>query len=205
MSTKKVLLSIGALVCAAVGFFAAQQIDRVHLDSRLEAERQRGNEQASALRSAAEKWSTALVNTEGASVLRAFVAGIAPAVMAQRKESLEFAAVSLLRIQGVAGIHVLATDGSVLYSSDAKLTTTGKAEYRGAWALQATELVSRPGSRPGVIEFAMPIVQAEKRLAVAWLEFDAARVQSEARPPVLDTTTQSSPGEAESGKDVPAN
>jgi hypothetical protein len=85
----------------------------------------------------------------------------------------------------VAGIHVLGSEGEILYSSDAKLTTTGDTSYRGAWALQSNGFTSRDSTRPGVVEYALPIAGNDTTLAVAWLEYDVAHARDAARPESL--------------------
>ena len=182
MSTKRILLSLAALACLAIGFITALQIDQVRYDKRYAAVEQRHAREIAELRAAGEKWAEAVARIQGEVVLRAFAAGISPAVLAGRREGIEIAAVSLLHVTGIAGIHVLGLDGAVLYSSDAKVAATGEAAYRGEWALQVSDLTSRPSTRPGVIDIAVPIVNAGKPLAVAWLEYDVEAVRSAARP-----------------------
>jgi len=169
MSVKGILYGVGALACAAIGFVAAQQLDRARYE--------KSSEEA---RIAAEARLNTALGAQGEAVLRAFVAGVAPAVAAKRRETMELAALSMLRIQGVAGVHLLGVKGDVLYSSDAKLTTAGDAEYRGGWALQATELISRQSPRAGVVDIAMPIGAGEEAV-VAWLEYDAAALANAGR------------------------
>jgi hypothetical protein len=182
VNIKKVLLVAAALACVALGFFAARQIERMRYADRVGSMQEQHDRQLTELRAAGEQWADAVAREQGAAVLRAFVAGISPAVLAGRREGIELAAVSLLHVPGIAGIHVLGLDGAVLYSSDAKLVATGEAEYRGAWALQVAELTSRPSTRPGVIDMAVPIASAGKPLAVAWMEYDAGAVREAARP-----------------------
>lgn len=182
MKLKYLLLIAGALACATGGFLLAQRFDRTRSEKQLSVSAQDSQREVAALRTDAEAWANAVATAEGESLLRAFVTGISPAVLVQRREAVELASVGLLHVTGVAGIHVLGVDGAVWYSSDAKLTATGDAQYRGSWALQATELASRPSPRPGIMEYAMPIANSGSRIAVVWLEYDVERVRDTARP-----------------------
>lgn len=198
MTIKRILLAAAALACIALGFITAQQIYRARYENRITTIEMRNDHARTALRGAAERWADSVARAQGEVVLRAFAAGISPAVLAGRREGIEIAAVSLLHVPGIAGIHVLGLDGAVLYSSDAKLVATGEAEYRGDWALQASELISRPSTRPGVLEFAVPIVNAGKPLAVAWLEYDVEAVKVASRPAELSEPVDSTAGDVES-------
>ena len=194
---KRILLSVAALACVALGFITALQIDRARYEKRSAAMEQRHDRETAELRAASEEWADAVARAQGEVVLRAFAAGISPAVLAGRREGVEIAAVSLLHVRGIAGIHVLGLDGAVLYSSDAKLVTTGEGEYRGEWALQVSEFASRPSTRAGVMDIAVPIVNAGKPLAVAWLEYDVEAVQSAARPAELTEAVETGTNSAE--------
>lgn len=177
---KRILWIVGALICIAVGFVLAQQFERSRAAQRIEALQAQQLQERARAEGEAEARVDAIARTQGAVVLQAFAAGISSAVMTGRREGVEIAAVSLLHVPGVAGIHVLALDGSVIYSSDAKLTATGEGSYRGAWALEATELVSQPSTRPDVLDIAMPVASAGTPQAVAWLEYDVAAVKTAA-------------------------
>lgn len=204
MTLKRILLVAAALACVALGFVAAQQIDLARYENRAAAIEERNEQRIAELHAAAERWADAVALAQGEVVLRAFSAGISPAVLAGRREGVEIAAVSLLHAPGIAGIHVLGLDGAVLYSSDAKLAATGDAAYRGDWALQVSELTSRPSTRPGVIDIATPIVNAGKPLAVAWLEYDVGAVKSASRPPELSQATETDTGTVEPGEPAAA-
>jgi hypothetical protein len=182
MKVRLILLIAGALLCGAVGFLIAQRWGAVRYEDRATTAVEEHATDLSTSRALADQWADALAMSQGRSILQAFVAGITPAVLAQRRETMELATVSLLRIPGVAGIHVFGAGGEVLYSSDAKLTTTGEAEYRGTWALEASDFASRQSTRPGMVDFAAPISDGTSKLAVVWLEYDLARVRDAARP-----------------------
>lgn len=185
MTMKRILLAAGAIVCIALGFVAAQQLYSARYERRITTIDTRNDQSRAELRAAAEQWADSMARAQGEVVIRTFAAGISPTVLAGRHEGVEIAAVSLLHVPGIAGIHVLGMDGAVLYSSDAKLVATGNAESRGDWALQASELISRPSPRPGVLELAMPIVNAGQPLAVAWLEYDVEALKTASRPAQL--------------------
>lgn len=182
MAIRRVLLIAAAIAFAAAGFLIAQHVERALAAERATTAQQAFHAHEEALRAAAQKWADEVSMTEGKAVLQAFVAGIAPAVLAQRRDSVELSAASLLRVPGVAGIHVFGPEAEVAYSSDAKLTTPGITDARVEWALQATQLTSRPSARAGVVDLAMPIESSGTRLAVVWLEYDLAGVRDAARP-----------------------
>lgn len=192
MNIKRILLTVAALACVALGFVAARQIDQAQHSERVASMQAEHNRQLAESRAAGKQWAEAVARTQGEVALRAFAGAISPAVQAGRREGVEIAAVSLLHVPGIAGIHVLGLDGTVLYSSDAKLVATGEAEYRAGWALQISELTSRPSTRPGVIDIAMPVGSADQALAVVWLEYDVNAVVEAARPaePAQGTVTR---------------
>ncbi len=189
MKNRTVLLVVAAVVllalCVAAGVQAGLFLERRRCNEKELAAAETHRQETGKLRREALIWADALATHEAQAVLRSFVSGIGPAVRTGRRESLEMSAVSLLRVAGVEGIHILQPDGIVVYSSDAKLATTGKGGERAAWALSVTDLASRPSFRPGVLEVAAPVVDAGQTLAVVWLEFGHARVRDAARPPKL--------------------
>ena len=175
---KRVLWTAAALICVAIGFVFAQQYERNRGETRTQALQAQQREETARVRAEADAQVDAMARAQGEIVLQAFAAGISPAVLAGRRDGVEIAAVSMLHVPGIAGIHVLALDGSVIYSSDAKLTATGDGSYRGSWALEATQLISRPSTRPDVLDIAVPIVNSGTPQAVAWLEYDLAAAKA---------------------------
>ena len=179
--TIKRILWVGAgLLCIACGFLIAQQVERNRSEARIDAMQQQQNQELEHVRRQADTRVDAMARAQGEIVLRAFAAGISPSVLADRRDAVEIAAVGMLHVPGIAGIHVLALDGGVIYSSDAKLAATGEGNYRGSWALQATELITQPSTRPDVIDIAAPIASAGQPQAVAWLEYDVAAAKNSA-------------------------
>nr|MBP7462120.1 hypothetical protein [Candidatus Delongbacteria bacterium] len=144
----------------------------------------------------AENWVNALVMQQGENLLRAFTAGISPSVLAERQQGIELSSVSLLRIPGVVGIHVIRPNGQVVYSSDVKLTTTGKVDERGGWALTATDIISRDSQKEGIEDYALPIMDSGKIVVVVWLEYDLAGIINQARPSILEPPADSIPAES---------
>lgn len=185
MTFRRILWTAAALVCIALGFVLAQQYERNRSDKRIHTLQEQQAAEIERVQSEVD----AIARTQGQIVLRAFAAGIAPSVLAGRRESVEMAAVDLLVVPGIAGIHVLAPDGAVIYSSDAKLATTGEGAYRGSWALNATELVSQASTRPNVIDYAIPVLGGGERKAVIWLEYDVAAVKAAATQPASPPST----------------
>ncbi len=112
-----------------------------------------------------------LATSEATAVFRAFAAGIQGSTLGQQKGILDMAKGSLLRLPHVAFVHVLAPDGKVLTSSNEKYAVAGRADDRASWALQATDLKTRPGDLPGTLEVAAPFQGASGRVAVLWLGY----------------------------------
>lgn len=112
-----------------------------------------------------------LATSEATDAFRAFAAGIQGAALRQQKGILDMAKTSLLRMPYVAFVHVLEPDGKVLTSSDEKYSVAGRAGARASWALQATEMQTRPGDLPGTIEIAAPFQEASGHVAVLWLAY----------------------------------
>lgn len=196
MTMKRILWVAGALICVALGFVLAQQYERNRSDTRIDELQAQQNQELATVRSEADVRVESMARTQGEIVLQAFAAGISPAVLAGRREGVETAAVSMLHVPGIAGIHVLALDGNVIYSSDAKLAATGEGSYRGSWALQTAELITRPSTRPDVLDIAMPIVGAGTPQAVAWLEYDVAAVKAAAESASEQPTTVNAPADS---------
>jgi hypothetical protein len=201
MTTKRILVLILVLAAAAGGFFVARNFERQRCAEDVAALASARQSEVAGLKSAGEAWAEAVAKRQGEAILRAFVAGITPSILAERRESLEISAVSLLRIAGIEGIHAFKPDGKVLYSSDAKLVTLGRAGDAGAWALAAPELITRASARPGSLELALPIVGSGRVLAVIWMELGVAAIRDADRPkgwsePVAATATESAPAPA---------
>lgn len=135
-----------------------------------------------AARMEGQRLADTIARGQAEAVLRAFAAGITPSLLAERHDSVEIAAVGLLRIAGVLAIDVFQPDGTVLYSSDAKLMTTRVASDADRWALEVTELVSRPSDRAGALVLATPVIDNAGTLAVIRLGFDLQAVRN-ATPP----------------------
>ena len=180
MTMRRILWVGAAFLCIALGFLIAQQIERNRSTVRIDSMQEQQSEELNRVRREGEGRVDALAHTQGEVVLQAFAAGISPSVLADRQDAVEISAVGMLHVPGIAGIHVLAPDGRVIYSSDAKLTATGEGSYRGSWALQATELIKRASTRPNVVDVAAPIASAGQPQAVVWLEYDVAAAKNAA-------------------------
>ena len=113
-------------------------------------------------------------------LLRPF--GIHPLVLPERADTLDQAVAALLELPAVEGVHVVAADGRVLASSDRKLETTGVLDERDRWVLATTELTTREGDRPGVVQLAAPIVGPAGPAGYLWLAYDAEAAREAARP-----------------------
>ena len=118
-------------------------------------------------------------------MLRAFVAGLAPLILAERDTSVDIAGVSLLRLTGVQGVSILRADGKTLYASDAKLSVTDSGNEQTRWALAATDFAVRESVRPGIREMSLPVNDSGRVLAVVWLAYDSAAIRERYRPEPL--------------------
>lgn len=156
------------------------------LKDRQMASRERACEsRLAALADDASSWARAVAAGEAETAFRAFAAGVAPAVLAGRQDTLEQAKKSLLEIPGVSFIHILAADGSVLASSDEKLTVTGKVGPDAAWVLATNGLARRSGGRPGTVELAAPVVGPTGPVGFLWMGYETGRAVEKTRPPGL--------------------
>jgi hypothetical protein len=182
MSAKRVgveILIVLVLALAGAGLWWGQ--DRRHA-SRLAQERSLCRVHVASLREQAERWADGLAAGEAAAAFRAFAAGVQPAVLSGRRESVEQAVTALLELPGIDAVHVLGADGAVLAGSDRKLLTTGRVDERGAWVLATTALTTRAGDRPGVVELAAPVVGAAGPAGFLWIGYRTGRVRDAARP-----------------------
>lgn len=140
----------------------------------LQTEQERG-------RQFAERWAAALADREADAVFRAFAAGIQPTVMAGRSEALLQAKNSLLQLETIAFVHVVAPDGRVLVSSDDKYTTTGRIDDRASWVLETRQLTQRPGAA-GMLELAGPITGVRGPEAWLWIGLERQQLLDSTRP-----------------------
>lgn len=113
-----------------------------------------------------------LVMREAEAVIKAFSAGVHPAIMANRTESVDAAVVDLIQIPEVVFAHVATPQGVVIASSDRKLVGTGNLGERGSWALAATDLQTRPGDADGTVELAMSLSANSGWHVVVWLGYN---------------------------------
>jgi hypothetical protein len=138
----------------------------------------------------AEMWAASLAEGEAQAVLRAFAAGVLPATLAGRMESLDQAVGSLLELPGVAAAHVVGSDGAVLASSDRKLTTTGTLPESARWVLETIAPTTRPGATEGTLELAAPLGGAAGPAGYLWLEYRTGAVADAARPEGAGATAE---------------
>jgi hypothetical protein len=161
-----------------------QWTSRTRQITRLNAEHAtRLNDQVEALTRWGGNWAGAVADHSAQSIFHAFAAGIQPAVLAGRSDSLQQAKAQILQVPEVSFVHVIRPDGVVLMSSDDKYSTTGKAEdERATWALSATGLVTRQGAVAGTVEIAAPIVGSTGPRAVLWMGIKRQSLLDSARP-----------------------
>lgn len=176
--TAAALLAIGAVA----GVFGALEYERAQSAKRAELAAQQAEANMDTLRQDAEDWAQSLAKAQGEAILRSFVAGLAPVVLADRESSVDVAGASLLRLSGVQGVTILRADGATLYASDAKLTVSDAGSEQTRWALTATDFITRDGTQPGVIEMSLPVTDRGTVLAVVWLKYDSNLAREQFRP-----------------------
>lgn len=181
------ILSIAAVLAigAVAGFFGARAYEQSQCAKRLEFAAAENVRASGILRSGADQWAGSLADAQGEAMLRSFVAGLAPLVLAERDTSVDIAGVSLLRLNGVQGVSILRADGKTLYASDAKLSVTDAGNEQTRWALAASDFAVRESVRPGVREMALPVNDSGRVLAVVWLAYDSAAIRERYRPEPL--------------------
>lgn len=176
------------LVAAGIWFFMSRG-----KASAVEAERAVCDQRVAALTAAGDSWAGALATGQAEAAFRAFAAGVHPLVLrGGQGDSLDQAIGAVLEIPGVTFIHLLGADGTVLASSDRKLTTTGSVGEAGAWVLSANDLVSKAGEVPGTVEMGAPVVGAAGPAGYLWMGYAVDEVREGARPAgwVADTEAE---------------
>lgn len=181
------------LVVALIGFTAwwwcARQAERSAQEIAIDYEAR-----ITTVRQNCEFWAASMAAQQAEAVLRAFAAGIYPSLLAERPgEELDVTIGALLELPGIEFAHLVAPEGSVIASSDRKLTILGDVGERGAWALGVTELSSRQGDREGVVELAAPILSTAGTEAIAWLGYDTQGVMESCRPEPLAEAEEAAP------------
>lgn len=157
-------------------------------------------EEVRALRNESSQWAGRLATGEAEAVFRAFAAGIAQQVLPGGDTNLDQAVGGLLELPGVAFVHVLGPDGTVLATSDRKLSVTGRAGDDARWALESTDLVTRASRQPGVTELAAPIVGSAGAAGYLWMGYETQRLLEDARPSSLRRTRPDGADEGAGGE-----
>ena len=181
MSAKRVgvetlLIVVLVLAGAAIWWWKERE-----LGNRLADRKQSCQTEVALAHRQADAWATRLAASEATAAFRAFAAGVQPAILAGRRNSLDQAVTALLELASIDSVHVLNARGDVLATSDRKLSTTGHVGERGAWVLATTALTVRPGERPGVTEIAGPIVGAAGPAGFLWIGYRTGQVRDAAR------------------------
>ncbi len=154
-----------------------------------------------AVAASCERWAGEMAAKQAEAALRSFAAGLYPSLIAGAKgEDLDVAVGAFLELPGVEFAHLLAPDGKVLASSDRKFTILGDVTGRADWALGVTELVSRPGDRPGTLELAAPILSSQGTEAIVWIGYATKQVAESCRPQALTAMTQPAAAPEEGGR-----
>ena len=190
----KIAVAASLLLAGAVaGMFGARAYEHSQCAKRAEAMASQVEANRDSLRQGAERWARSLAQGEGESILRSFVAGLAPVVLAGRESSVDVAGASLLRLNGVRGVTILSTDGKTLYASDAKLTVSDAGSDQTRWASTATDFMSRDGVQPGLTEMALPVTDRGAVLAIVWLAYDSSLARERFRPAELQGAQSAEP------------
>lgn len=182
----KIVLAVTLLLAgAAAGMFGASAYQRSQCASRAESMNTEAATRLDTVRQGAERWVRSMARGEGEAILRSFVAGLAPVVLAGRESSVDVAGASLLRLGGVRGVTILSADGKTLYASDAKLTVSDAGSEQTRWASTATDFMSRDGVQTGQTEMALPVTDRGSVLAIVWLAYDPSFAREQSRPAEL--------------------
>jgi hypothetical protein len=191
-SNIKILVAAALLLAgAAAGLFGARAYERSQCEKHAESAALQARTNSDTLRRGADQWAQSLVAAQGEAILRSFVAGLAPTVLAGRETALDVAGASLLRLSGVQGVTILRADGKTLYASDAKLTISDTGNEQTRWALTATDFMSRDGIQPGLTEMALPVTDRGTVLVTVWLAYDSGAARERSRPAHLRSAQQS--------------
>lgn len=179
-TTRNWLLTVLALVLVAAGIWFFMSRGKTNA---VAAEQAACEQRVAALTAAGDSWAGALAAGQAEAAFRAFAAGVYPLVLrGGQSDGLNQAIGAVLEIPGVTFVHLLGADGTVLASSDRKLTTTGRVGEAGAWVLSATELVSKAGEVPGTVEMGAPVVGASGPTGYLWMGYAVDEVREGARP-----------------------
>ena len=178
------------LVALAAGIWWWKDRARANAVAELEAAHTARVEEVVA---AADFWAETLVAGEAESVFRSFVAGIAPAILGGRTDSVDLAVVALLDLPGVEYADVVAGDGAVISSSDRKVVSTGSLGDRAEWVLASAEVRSRASATSGVTEVAGPISGPDGPRAFVVVGYRGESIRSESRPTALSSPPEADP------------
>ncbi len=161
-------------------------------EQALAEQRESFQAEISDLRVKSDFWASELVAGEAEAAFRAFIAGVSPAVLGGRNDSADLGLISLLDLPGVDFAHLLRPNGEVVSSSDRKLTSAGNAGERAAWALAASEIISRQGDTRGVTELAAPIPGPDGPVAFLWMGYRTGEIKENSRPATLTKPVEDS-------------
>lgn len=182
---KRSLIEIVFVVLAVAALFGLWKWADVNAQRAVGETVQRHEIETTRLQQGAVEWANALAASQAEAVFEAFAAGIQPAVLADSQDSLAVSKQQLLHLPNLAFVHLLEPDGIVIFSSDERLTVAGIVGERARWALDAAELIQRPGELEGTLELAAPIEGVSETEAVLWMGYDVSGVAADARPASL--------------------
>lgn len=168
---KRLIIELAVFLILILMGLAAWSSSRRRVERGLAQQKAQYESTAGEMRRDCEARAERLATSEATAVFSAFAAGIQGSALGQQKDMLDPAKRALLRLPHVAFVHVLTPDGKVLTSSNEKYAVAGRADGRAAWALQATDLRTRPGDLEGTTEIAAPFQGAAGRVAVLWLGY----------------------------------
>lgn len=185
LATVLALIAAILAVWKITDWYGERQLERLSEEHRAvseaAAEAHRG--QVAELREAFDGRLRELAEREAISVFEAFRAGIQTAAVARDRSSLASAKREILKLEPVSFAHLLTPSGRVLFSSDQKLTTAGRADERARWALAVTGVTTRASETvPGNLEIAGPIRGSRQVQAILWIGYDVAQLTTSGNP-----------------------
>ncbi len=179
---KRLLAEIAVVLVLVLALYGVWRTKDRQREEALAAQAAEWEARLAAARDETEAWTRSLATSEAEAVFRAFFGGVQPAVLAADLRAVDRAVNELLKLPGVAFVHVLKPDGTVLASSDRKWVITGQAGPEAAWALATWEVTARPGPTAGTTELAAPVLGPSNPQAFVWMGYETDKVRQAAHP-----------------------
>lgn len=195
-ASRRVLWEFVLFALLALAVIGVWQWWQSRLDQTVSRISEEGEARLAAVRAEMSGKIDSLASGQAEAVFRAFAAGVQPAVLGGRQDSIDLAVGQLLELPGVAFVHVLKPDGTVIASSNRKFAALGNAGERSRWALSVGELTERPGELSGTTELAAPIQGASGPVAYLWIAYETPEpaISSSAPQPAPAPSPEGSAG-----------